>query len=107
MQLVDQSGGTFTKQELERLAIYRAAVAAGFYTDMDGSADGNDTELLAWLRRGEAELGGDAYPFTPEERERLERLKAAVCGADGDKGGRYGDDRPPAAENATPDEADR
>jgi hypothetical protein len=106
MQLVDRSGGTFTKQELERLAIYRAAVAAGFYTDEDGSADGNDSELLAWLRHVEASGGADAYPFTPEERERLAALKAAVH-VDDDTGGRYGDDRPPAKESATNDEAGR
>jgi len=33
MQLVTPAPGTFTTQELERLAVYRAAVAAGFYTD--------------------------------------------------------------------------
>jgi hypothetical protein len=33
MQLVEPAPGTFTTQELERLAVYRAAVAAGFYTD--------------------------------------------------------------------------
>jgi len=41
MNLVDYefANGTFTKRELERLLVYRAAVAAGFYTDQDGSAD--------------------------------------------------------------------
>jgi hypothetical protein len=33
MHLVTPAPGTFTNQELERLAVYRAAVAAGFYTD--------------------------------------------------------------------------
>jgi hypothetical protein len=33
MQVVTPAPGTFTNQELERLAVYRAAVAAGFYTD--------------------------------------------------------------------------
>jgi hypothetical protein len=39
MELVERVNGTFTKRELERLIAYRAAVAAGFYTDQDGSAD--------------------------------------------------------------------
>jgi hypothetical protein len=103
MHLVDQSNGTFTTQELERLAAYRAAVAAGFYTDQDGSADGNDTAMLARLRLDDPSLEGDAYPFTREERERLKELKAAVA----DAGGRYADDRPPAGAGATPDEAGR
>ena len=38
MELVEYANGTFTKRELERLIAYRAAVAAGFYTDQDGSA---------------------------------------------------------------------
>jgi hypothetical protein len=38
MYLVDQSpNSTFTAAELARLTVYRAAVAAGFYTDWDGS----------------------------------------------------------------------
>ena len=39
MELAEYANGTFTKRELERLLVYRAAVAAGFYTDQDGSAD--------------------------------------------------------------------
>jgi hypothetical protein len=42
---------TFTTTELERLAAYRAAVAAGFYSDWDGSAASTDTAVLAWLPR--------------------------------------------------------
>ena len=33
MHLVTPAPGTFTNEELKRLAVYRAAVAAGFYTD--------------------------------------------------------------------------
>jgi hypothetical protein len=44
MHLVEPANGTFTKQELARLAVYRAAVAAGFYTDWDGSAPTGDRE---------------------------------------------------------------
>jgi hypothetical protein len=36
MYLVEPAEGTFTKQELARLRAYRAAVAAGFYSDWDG-----------------------------------------------------------------------
>ena len=43
MELVERVNGTFTKRELERLIVYRAAVAAGFYTDQDGSADTAET----------------------------------------------------------------
>jgi hypothetical protein len=37
MHLVEPANGTFTEQQLRRLTAYRAAVAAGFYTDWDGS----------------------------------------------------------------------
>jgi hypothetical protein len=43
MELVEYANGTFTKRELERLIAYRAAVAAGFYTDQDGSAGTTET----------------------------------------------------------------
>ena len=92
--------GTFTTQELERLAAYRAAVAAGFYTDWDGSTQDLDTEVLAWLRRPAGEVEAGAYPFTPEERQRLERCRQAF-GA-----GRYADDEP-LASGATRDDAAR
>jgi hypothetical protein len=39
MDLVDRAYSTFTNQELERLVAYRAAVAAGFYTDWEGVAE--------------------------------------------------------------------
>ena len=45
MNLVELPSGTFTKRELERLIVYRAAVAAGFYTDQDGSVDTVDTTV--------------------------------------------------------------
>jgi hypothetical protein len=84
MYLVEPANSTFTKQELARLAAYRSAVAAGFYTDWDGSADSLDTEVLAYFER----------PFTAEERERLERCRAALAA------GAYRDDLPPAPEQA-------
>jgi hypothetical protein len=78
MNLVDSdTTSTFTTQELERLGAYRAAVAAGFYTDWDGSAESTDSELLAWL--SPAETAEASYPFTPDERTRLVRARAAVA----------------------------
>jgi hypothetical protein len=93
--------GTFTPQQLERLSAYRAAVAAGFYTDWDGSAQDLDTEVLASLRRPDGELGARAYPFTREERQRLERCREAFAA------GSYADDVPPLAASATGEDAAR
>jgi hypothetical protein len=103
MQLVDRPNGTFTNKELERLVAYRAAVAAGFYTDQDGSTEGPDLTMLAWLRPAAgAGVDGESYPFTSEERQRLCDCKAAIAD------GRYSDDvAPPAATEtaANPEEA--
>jgi len=96
MHQVDSAYSTFTKQELERLAAYRGAVAAGFYTDWDGSAESADTEVLAWLRAAADVAATGAYPFTSDERQRLERCRAAVAS------GAYSDDRPPVDTGATP-----
>jgi hypothetical protein len=94
MHLVDQPPkGTFTTAELARLAAYRAAVAAGFYTDWDGSATSTDSETLAWLR-------GADYLFTADERQRLERLRTDL------EAGQYADDRPATATD-TPQEPPR
>jgi len=93
MFLVDQPPkGTFTEPELARLAAYRAAVAAGFYTDWDGSAATTDTDELKWL-------SGTDYPFTADERERLDRLREDF------KQGRYADDQPAAPAAPPPGEA--
>ncbi len=78
MTLVDNpSSSTFTSSELARLQAYRAAVAAGFYTDWDGSSTSTDTEALAWLRH--AATAATEYPFTPDERARLETCRAAIA----------------------------
>ena len=92
MHLVDRADSTFTKPELERLTAYRGAVAAGVYSDWDGSTADADTEVLAWLRAPDGLAGEEAYPFTTEERERLERCRAAVAG------GGYADDLPPVVD---------
>jgi hypothetical protein len=72
MQLVEQQPpSTFTTQELARLAVYRAAVGAGFYTDWDGSADGTDRRLLTRLLR--------VRPLSGAERQHLRRLRERVA----------------------------
>jgi hypothetical protein len=98
MTTVDRANGTFTTQELERLTAYRAAIAAGFFTDWDGSAETADTHVLARLREAPAAmLPVAAYPFTTQERQRLEGCRAAVAA------GVYSDDQPPAEASATPE----
>jgi hypothetical protein len=100
MHLVERTDekGSFTKQELARLTVYRAAVAAGFYTDWDGSADSTDTEALAGLQAESGSTGAAVeYPFTQAERERLERCRAAV------EAGYYTDDQPPVDASGAPD----
>jgi hypothetical protein len=62
MELVELANGTFTKRELERLIVYRAAVAAGFYTDQDGSADTADTAETADTKVGSAEASATPEP---------------------------------------------
>jgi hypothetical protein len=102
MHLVEPANGTFTKQELQRLTAYRSAVAARFYTDWDGSAETTDSEVLAWLlNAANAPTSGVDYPFTADERQRLERCRAAVAG------GYYSEDQPPADTNATSDQPTR
>jgi hypothetical protein len=84
MSPVDPDPRTFTNSELQRLAVYRAAIAAGFYTDWDGSAESTDVETLGSLLQPGSE--SQDYAFTPAERERLERYRASVVA------GYYGED---------------
>jgi hypothetical protein len=94
MHLVDPPlAGTFTTQELARLEAYRAAVAAGFYTDWDGSAIDTDARLLTRLLRTRR---GATAAFTPQEREQLVRLRKAVAA-----GGYAGDRLEPAEPERT------
>jgi hypothetical protein len=83
MNLVEPGYGTFTNQERARLSVYRAAVAAGFFTDWDGSTETTDTELLAWLLtktvNGSPSDETRAFPFTAGELRRLEQCRAAVA----------------------------
>jgi hypothetical protein len=88
MYLVDNDSSTFTSEELARLAAYRGAVAAGFYTDWDGTATEPDVEALAWLAHPCQAAGG--YPFTPDELVRLEHCRGAVSA------GYYSEDLPSA-----------
>ena len=64
MDLADRAYSTFTNREIERLTAYRSAVAAGFYTDWDGSAATTDTDVLAWLHEG------TEVTVTPEQSAR-------------------------------------
>src|SRR5579859_6022887 len=97
MELVVSPESTFTNPELARLAAYRAAVAAGFYTDWDGSTASTDTAVLAWLRAPDGSAERASYPFTAEEWQRLERCKEAVAR------GAYSDLCPPVDAGATPE----
>jgi len=89
MTLVDNGFSTFTSSELERLRAYKGAVTAGVYSDWDGSAEVTDTDTLAWLAQ-RPDTTPEAYPFTPDETERLEACRAAVAA------GYYSEDVPPA-----------
>ena len=101
MDLADSAQSTFTNREIERLTAYRLAVAAGFYTDWDGTAATPDTDFLAWLNGNSAGAAPVAYPFTATEVERLERCRAAVLD------GQYADYQPPAVASVTPEESAR
>jgi hypothetical protein len=93
MQLVEQQpAGSFTTQELARLAAYRAAVVAGFYSDWDGTVTTLDTRLLPRLLRERV--------FTTEERQRLAKLRKQVAT------GGYADDLPPAPQEEAATQAD-
>jgi hypothetical protein len=94
-----QPSGTFTTQEIARLAAYRAAVAAGFYTDWDGSATETDTQTLAWLHDDES-AGG--YLFSAQEREHLEQMRLDL-----EQGGYAGDRPAVTTEPATDTDAGR
>ena len=82
---------TFTSQELARLAAYRAAVVAGFYSDWDGSATSTDARWLKRLRRFER-----AGAFSTQERQRLVQLRKRVAA------GAFAEDRPATREDGRP-----
>jgi hypothetical protein len=90
MSRLDSAPGTLTTPTeqafADRLAIYRAAVQAGFYTDWDGSTDALDPEPLAWLAAAAAGAAPATFPFTSDELDRLRRCADAV------KAGYYSDD---------------
>jgi hypothetical protein len=89
MSRLDSAIGTLTTEQAfaHRLAMYRAAVQAGFYTDWDGTSDALDPEPLAWLAAAAEGTLATEFPFTPEELERLTRCAEAI------KAGAYADDR--------------
>jgi hypothetical protein len=99
MDPLDRVDGTFTTRELERLAVYRAAVRAGFYSDWDGSASAPDAQVLGDVlapRNDDARTAG--FPFTTDEQQRLEACRVAL------ESGQYVDDLPPRAPRTVPDE---
>jgi hypothetical protein len=92
MHLVERPNGTFTNQEFARLAAYRAAVAAGFYTDWDGTEETTDVAFWAALNAAGVAGEDERNPFTAEERQRLEECRARL------QAGGYTEDLPPRAE---------
>jgi hypothetical protein len=73
----DQQLHQFTDAELERLAVYRSALAAGFYTDACVTAQmGEDRDFrLDGLIDGCVE----GYPFSHVELQRMTTYKGAVA----------------------------
>jgi hypothetical protein len=80
----------FSAQERLRLETYRAAVAAGFYSEFPGRARRTDVRLLRRLLhpRPEGEPSVPEYPFTQAELERLAACRGAIAH------GYYSDDGP-------------
>ena len=101
MQLVDKPNSTFTTPELTRLAAYRAAVAAGFYSDWDGSATCTDTQVLALLLHADGTSDRGEYPFTREEREHLVQVREKLAA------GGYAEDGPADPNSATTNDSAR
>jgi hypothetical protein len=79
MTALDRTDSTLTTQELERLAAYRGAVAAGIFSDWDGSTTALDTETLVRLLEAPAAAESESLPFTARELEQLERCRQAVA----------------------------
>ena len=79
----------FSPQERLRLGSYRAAVAAGFYTEFPSRARRTDSRLLQRLLhpRSDGEPSVPEYPFTQAELHRLAACRAAIAH------GYYSDDR--------------
>jgi hypothetical protein len=67
----------FSTQERQRLASYRAAVRAGFYSEFPGRRRRTDVHLMQRLLRPRP--GAPEYPFSEPELERLAACRAAVA----------------------------
>jgi hypothetical protein len=65
----------FTDRELERLSVYRTAVAAGFYSDI---CESTAPEFSFESDFSAGEQPHSTYPFTRAELERLKAGRAAV-----------------------------
>jgi hypothetical protein len=72
----------FTDRELERLSVYRTAVAAGFYSDI---CESTAPEPTLETEHAAGEQPRSTYPFTSAELARLTAARAAV------KAGYYSD----------------
>ncbi len=84
----DQQLYPFTDAELERLAVYRNALAARFYTDACVTAHVGDEREFRLDRLIDGCVEG--YPFSHVELQRMTTYKAAVAiglYTDGLKGG--------------------
>jgi hypothetical protein len=70
----------FSAQEWRRLGTYRAAVAAGFYSEFPGPARRTSARLLQRLLHPPAgEPGVPEYPFTEAELQHLAACRAAIA----------------------------
>ena len=71
----------FSAQERKRLGSYRAAVAAGFYSEFPSRV--RRTYPRLWQRLVQAPAGGEPsvpeYPFTEVQLERLAACRAAIA----------------------------
>ena len=71
----------FSAQERKRLGSYRAAVAAGFYSEFPSRVRRTYPRLFQRLVHApaEAEPSAPEYPFTEAELERLVGCRAAIA----------------------------
>ena len=67
---------TFSSREQQRLATYRAAVGAGFYSEFPRRSHRTDARLLQRLLHASPSVPD--YPFSEAELQRLTACRAAV-----------------------------
>ena len=70
----------FSARERQRLGSYRAAVAAGFYSEFPGHTRRTSARLLQrLLNPPEGEPSVPEYPFTQADLDRLTACRAAIA----------------------------